>query len=200
MAQAGGGVDAGGIRAEEPLGALLSGVVDLLFGEEKEAKAVAVSEEALRGKLYPDTTRDDFKALLSKMKGLLKAMATADMDSTQLETFLAAQVRKPGGVTAEQAAILARFWKSHRGRVRESLVARCRWEPTLHSVNWRVDVPAANGHSGDQSGAPIAFLELDIGHEGQEPERLSLELDEAGIAKIMKSVTAIEQRIAKLGQ
>lgn len=90
------------------------------------------------------------------------------MDQTQLEAFLTAQTRKHGGggTSAEQAAALARFWKGHRARVRESLLAQSRWEPALRGLSWRVDLQTATSR-GQMSNSPVALVELELGRNGQ---------------------------------
>lgn len=88
-----------------------------------------------------------------------QSISTADMDQAQLEAFLTAQTRKQGGVSAEQAAALSRFWRSQRFRVRESLLGQNRWEPTLRGMSWRVDLQTQSG--------PVALVELELGRAGQ---------------------------------
>lgn len=90
------------------------------------------------------------------------------MDHAQLEAFLTAQTRRQagGGVTAEQAAALSRFWKSQRVRVRESLLAQSRWEPGLRGLSWRVDLRTAARGEADPGG-PVALVELELGRAGQ---------------------------------
>jgi len=92
------------------------------------------------------------------------------MDPAQLEAFLTAQTRRQGGggVTAEQAAALSRFWKSQRVRVRESLLAQSRWEPGLRGLSWRVDLQTAASRGGaGGGGGPVALVELELGRAGQ---------------------------------
>lgn len=92
------------------------------------------------------------------------------MDHAQLEAFLTAQTRRQGGggVSAEQAAVLARFWKTQRMRVRESLLALSRWEPCLRGLTWRVDLPTA-ASQGDKTAhsGPVALVELELGRAAQ---------------------------------
>lgn len=90
------------------------------------------------------------------------------MDQAQLDAFLTAQMRKHGGggMTSEQAAALARFWKGHRARVRESLLARSHWEPGLRGLSWRVDLQTATSR-GQASSSPVALVELELGRNGQ---------------------------------
>ena len=91
------------------------------------------------------------------------------MDHAQLEAFLTAQTRRQGGggVTAEQAAALSRFWKSHRARVRESLLAQSRWEPGLRGLSWRVDLQTGASRGDAAHSGPVALVELELGRAGQ---------------------------------
>uniref|UniRef100_A0A3B4Y648 COMM domain-containing protein 1 n=1 Tax=Seriola lalandi dorsalis TaxID=1841481 RepID=A0A3B4Y648_SERLL len=100
---------------------------------------------------------------------LPQSIATADMDHAQLEAFLTAQTRKQGsgGVNAEQAAALSRFWKSQRVRVRESLLSQSRWEPGLRGLSWRVDLQTAAGRGDAAHSGPVALMELELGRAGQ---------------------------------
>lgn len=95
------------------------------------------------------------------------------MDQAQLEAFLTAQTRKHGGggMTSEQAAALGRFWKGHRARVRESLLAQSRWEPALRGLSWRVDLQTATSR-GQTSNSPVALVELELGRNDQVSVRL----------------------------
>lgn len=98
-----------------------------------------------------------------------QSIASADMDHAQLEAFLTAQTKKQGGggVTAEQAAALSRFWKSQRVRVKESLLAQSRWEPTLRGLSWRVDLQTAASQGDVTHSGPVALMELELGRVGQ---------------------------------
>lgn len=91
------------------------------------------------------------------------------MDHAQLEAYLTAQTKRQGsgGVTAEQAAALSRFWKSQRVRVRESLLAQSRWEPTLRGLSWRVDLQTAASQGDVAHSGPVALMELELGRIGQ---------------------------------
>ena len=96
------------------------------------------------------------------------------MDPAQLEAFLTAQTRRQGGgVSAEQGAVLSRFWKTQRLRVRERLLAQSRWEPSLRGLAWRVDLPTASSQ-GDPSAhsGPVALVELELARAAQvRPEK-----------------------------
>ncbi|KAI4888424.1 hypothetical protein NFI96_021807, partial [Prochilodus magdalenae] len=163
--------DADSLKA---LSALLNGIAQKVYYGNSE-----ITEELLKNEIYPEMSQEEFHALHEKMRGVLKSMATADMDQTQLEAFLTAQTRKQGGggVTSEQAAALGRFWKAHRARVRESLLAQSRWEPGLRSMNWRVDLQTSSSR-GSTSNTPVALVELELGRNGQDSEFVCLEFDE----------------------
>ncbi|NXN18568.1 COMD1 protein, partial [Indicator maculatus] len=94
------------------------------------------------------------------------SIASADMDLNQLEAFLTAQTKKQGGITAEQAAVLAKFWKNHRAKIHESLVSRSRWDSVLRSLSWRVDLKAQSRHL-EQINTPVAIVEMELGKDGQ---------------------------------
>lgn len=98
-----------------------------------------------------------------------QSIATADMDHAQLEAFLTAQTKKQGGggLSAEQAAALSRFWKSQRVRVKESLVAHSRWEPSLRGLSWRVDLQTAASRRGTAHSGLVALVELELGRTEQ---------------------------------
>ncbi|KAI9529266.1 hypothetical protein NQZ68_013573 [Dissostichus eleginoides] len=89
------------------------------------------------------------------------------MDPSQLEAFLTAQTKRQGsgGLGAEQAAALSRFWKSQRVRVRESLLSQSRWEPGLRGLSWRVDLHTAASRGDAAHSGPVALMEL--GQAGQ---------------------------------
>ncbi|XP_061536488.1 COMM domain-containing protein 1 [Phycodurus eques] len=176
------------------LGALLNGVAQQIFYRNSD-----VTEEMLKSQLYPEATQQHFKALYDKMKALLMSMATADMDHAQLEAFLTAQTRKQGagGVTPEQAAALARFWKAQRGRVHESLLlAQSRWEPTLRGLSWRVDLQTAVGRGGPPPSGPVALLELELGGGGgKEPDFVCLEMNDHSIRHMLKKMADIQAAV-----
>lgn len=103
------------------------------------------------------------------MSYISQSIATADMDHAQLEAFLTAQTKRQGGggVNAEQAAALSRFWKSQRVRVRESLLSQSRWEPGLRGLSWRVDLQTAASRGDAAQSGPVALMELELGRAGQ---------------------------------
>ena len=105
------------------------------------------------------------------------------MDHAQLEAFLTAQTRRQGGggLTSEQAAVLSRFWKGQRARVRESLLAQSRWEPGLRGLSWRVDLQTAASRGGAAPSGPVALVELELGTAGQVRRKLRLLLTPARV-------------------
>uniref|UniRef100_A0A4W3GKK1 COMM domain-containing protein 1 n=1 Tax=Callorhinchus milii TaxID=7868 RepID=A0A4W3GKK1_CALMI len=100
------------------------------------------------------------------VKGALQSIASADMDFNQLEAFLTAQTKKQRGITPEQATVLTKFWKNHKLKIRESLVNQSRWENSLKSLSWRVDLKSQSRHL-DQINAPVAIVELELGKSDQ---------------------------------
>lgn len=88
------------------------------------------------------------------------------MDLNQLEAFLTAQTKKQGGITAEQAAVIAKFWKNHRTQIHESLISQSRWDHGLKNMNWRVDLKSQLRHI-DQINTPVAIVEMELGKNGQ---------------------------------
>ncbi|XP_061881986.1 COMM domain-containing protein 1 [Entelurus aequoreus] len=174
-------------EASRSLLALLNGVAQQLYYGHSE-----VTEDLLHGQLFPHMTRDHFKAFYHKMRALLKSIATADMDHAQLEAFLTAQTRKQGagGADPEQAAALARFWKSHRVRVRESLLSHSRWEPGLRGLSWRVDLQTAAGRG------PLALMEMELGgSSGQDSQFVCVEMDEDKVHEVLKKMAEVQASI-----
>ncbi|CAO2640809.1 COMM domain-containing protein 1 [Lemmus lemmus] len=88
------------------------------------------------------------------------------MDFNQLEAFLTAQTKKQGGITCEQAAVISKFWKSHKTRIRESLLNQSRWNNELRGLSWRVDGKSQSRHSAHIH-TPAAIVELEFGKSGQ---------------------------------
>lgn len=88
------------------------------------------------------------------------------MDLNQLEAFLTAQTKKQGGITSDQAAVIAKFWKNHRMKIHESLINQSRWDNVLKNMNWRVDLKSQSRHI-DQINTPVAIVEMELGKIGQ---------------------------------
>ncbi|XP_060086508.1 COMM domain-containing protein 1 [Heteronotia binoei] len=182
------------LEAAKPLLGLLNGIAQASYYGNAE-----ITEELLRDQLYPDLAPQEFRALQAKMTGIVKSIASADMDSNQLEAFLTAQTKKPGGITSDQAAALAKFWKNHRAKIRDSLINQSRWENTLRNINWRVDVKSQSRHV-DQLNSPVAIVEMELGKSGQESEFLTLEFDENKLNQMLKKLAEIEGSISSLTQ
>uniref|UniRef100_A0A8C7E5C7 COMMD1 N-terminal domain-containing protein n=1 Tax=Naja naja TaxID=35670 RepID=A0A8C7E5C7_NAJNA len=66
----------------KPLLGLLNGIAQATFYGNTE-----ITEELLREQIYPETASQEFGVLLTKMKGIFKSIASAYMDSNQLEIF-----------------------------------------------------------------------------------------------------------------
>ncbi|XP_055761489.1 COMM domain-containing protein 1-like [Salvelinus fontinalis] len=179
------------VETSKSLNGLLNGIAQIVYYNNAE-----ITEELLKNELYPDLTEEEFRAMHEKMKGLLKSIATANMDQAQLEAFLTAQTRKQGtgGVSAEQAAALSRFWKSHRARVRESLLGQSRWEPGLKGLTWRVDLQTSASRGGGAN-IPVALVELELGRTGEDSDFVCLEFDEAKVNQVLKKMAEIQESI-----
>ncbi|XP_032911745.1 COMM domain-containing protein 1 [Catharus ustulatus] len=176
------------------LSALLSGIAQVTFHGNAR-----ITEELLRAQLYPEAPPEEFRALRAKMGGLLQSIASADMDSNQLEAFLTAQTKKQGGITSDQAAVIAKFWKNHRTQIHESLINQSRWDNVLKNMNWRVDLKSQLRHI-DQINTPVAIVEMELGKNGQESEFLCLEFDEAKMSQMLKKLSEIEESMTLLTQ
>ncbi|XP_054033247.1 COMM domain-containing protein 1 isoform X1 [Dryobates pubescens] len=181
-------------EGSKPLSALLNGIAQAAYYGNAD-----ITEELLHGQLYPEAAPEEFRALRAKMSGLLQSIASADMDLNQLEAFLTAQTKKQGGITAEQAAALAKFWKHHRAKIHESLVSRSRRGSVLRSLSWRVDLKAQARHL-EQLHTPVAIVEMELGKDGQGPELLCLELDEAKLSQVLRRLSEVEESMALLTQ
>ncbi|XP_010608073.2 COMM domain-containing protein 1 isoform X2 [Fukomys damarensis] len=121
------------------------------------------------------------------------------MDFNQLEAFLTAQIKKQGGITSDQASVISKFWKSHKTKIRESLMNQSRWENGLRNLSWRVDGKSQSRHSA-QIHTPVAIIELEFGKRGQESEFLCLEFDEVKVNQILKKLSEVEESINILMQ
>ncbi|KAM7060411.1 COMM domain-containing protein 1 isoform 2-T2 [Acridotheres tristis] len=148
-------------EGSRPLSALLSGIAQAAFHGN-----AGITEDLLRTQLYPEAPPEEFRALRAKMRGLLQSIASADMDLNQLEAFLTAQTKKQGGITSDQAAVIAKFWKNQRTQIHESLINQSRWDNVLKNMNWRVDLKSQLRHI-DQINTPVAIVEMELGKNGQ---------------------------------
>ncbi|XP_044910191.1 COMM domain-containing protein 1 isoform X2 [Felis catus] len=202
---------AGELEGSKPLSGLLSGLAQEAFHGHQ-----GITEELLRSQLYPDVSLEEFRPFLAKMRGILKSIASADMDFNQLEAFLTAQTKKQGGITCDQAAVISKFWKSHKTKIRESLMNQSRWDSGLRGLSWRVDGKSQSRHSA-QIHTPVAIMELEIGKSGQESaergqkqmwliwrfsesEFLCLEFDEVKVNEVLKKLSEVEESISTLMQ
>uniref|UniRef100_A0A0F7ZBA0 COMM domain-containing protein 1 n=1 Tax=Crotalus adamanteus TaxID=8729 RepID=A0A0F7ZBA0_CROAD len=178
----------------KPLLGLLNGIAQSTFYGNTE-----ITEELLREQLYPETSSQEFGVLLAKMKGIIKSIASADMDSNQLEAFLTAQTKKPGGITTDHAIVVAKFWKNQRAKIHESLINQSKWENSLKNISWRIDLKTQSRHI-DQMNSPVAIVEMELEKNGQESELLTMEFDETELNKMLKKLSKIEDSIISLTQ
>ncbi|CAH2253672.1 COMM domain-containing 1 [Pelobates cultripes] len=181
-------------ESAKSLSGLLNGIAQSRYYGNKD-----ITEELLKRELYPDLSQDEFKALLEKMVGLVKSIVSADMDLNQIEAFLTAQSKKQGGITAEQAAVLAKFWKNHKKKIRESMISQIKWENTLKGMKWRIDLKSQSRNA-DQVNTPVAIVEMEIGKNGKESEFLCLEFNETRINQMLKRLSEVEESITELTQ
>ncbi|KAM4584287.1 COMM domain-containing protein 1 [Odontesthes bonariensis] len=183
------------VEATKSLGGLLNGISQKVYYNNSK-----ITEEFLKNELFPELTQEEFKALHEKMKGLLKSIVTADMDHAQLEAFLTAQTKKQGGsgVSAEQTAALSRFWKNQRIRVRESLLAQSRWEPSLKALSWRVDLQVGDSCGDTDHSDPVALIALELGRAGHNSEFVCLEFDDTKVDQMLKKMANIQESIDRI--
>uniref|UniRef100_A0A3B4WLT2 Copper metabolism (Murr1) domain containing 1 n=1 Tax=Seriola lalandi dorsalis TaxID=1841481 RepID=A0A3B4WLT2_SERLL len=170
-------------EAAKSLSGLLNGIAQKVYYNNSE-----ITEQLLKRELFPELPQDAFTALHDKMRGLIKSIATADMDHAQLEAFLTAQTRKQGsgGVNAEQAAALSRFWKSQRVRVRE--ICSCVSIQRLQSQSQRSNKRSlVKGLMSSFS----SFL-------SQDSEFVCLEFDEARVNQMLKKMADIQESIDRI--
>nr|XP_033794122.1 COMM domain-containing protein 1 isoform X2 [Geotrypetes seraphini] len=149
------------LDSSKSLSALLNGIAQCTYFSNPE-----ISEEFLQQELYPQLSPHEFRALMDKMRGVFKSIVSADMDLNQLEAFLTAQTKKQGGITEEQARVIAKFWKNHKTNIRESLITQSRWDNSLKTINWRVDLKSQSRDM-DLGNTPVAIAEIELGKNGQ---------------------------------
>ncbi|XP_078086584.1 COMM domain-containing protein 1 [Mustelus asterias] len=179
-------------QSSKSLSGLLGGLAQIGYYQSS-----GITEQMLKDQLYPELPQQDFKILMEKMGGILRSIASADMDFNQLEAFLTAQTKKQKGITLEQAEVLTKFWKAHKVKIRESLINQSKWENCLRNLSWRVDLKSQSRYL-DQINTPVAIVELELGKSDQESEFLCLELDETKVNQLLKKLTEIEENIGAL--
>ncbi|XP_067845637.1 COMM domain-containing protein 1 isoform X3 [Heptranchias perlo] len=148
-------------RDGRSLSGLLGGIAQQVYFHNTD-----ITEQQLKHQLFPDLSQEDFRALLEKMTGILRSIASADMDFNQLEAFLTAQTKKQKGIAPEQATVLTKFWKNHKVKIRESLINQSKWENCLRNLSWRVDLKTQSKRL-DQINTPVAIVELELGKNDQ---------------------------------
>ncbi|XP_053316958.1 COMM domain-containing protein 1 [Spea bombifrons] len=182
------------VDSAKPLSGLFNGIAQSRYYGNKE-----ITDELLKRELYPELPQNEFVALLEKMTGIVKSIVSADMDLNQTEAFLTAQTKKQGGITVEQAAVIAKFWKNHKKKIRESMINQTRWENTLKGMKWRIDLKSQSRHT-DQVNMSVALVEMEIGKNDKTSEFLCLEFNETKISQVLKRLSEVEESITTLTQ
>ncbi|XP_046373002.1 COMM domain-containing protein 1-like [Haliotis rufescens] len=178
--------------------ALLNGIARRNYYGDKD-----ITDSFLKDEIYPDLPEDQFSQLLSRCSSLLKSMVSADMDMTQLEAFITAQMkRKEGALSETQANVFRKFWKTNKTKVHDSIVAHTTWGNSLQKVSWRIDLKSQARHI-DEINTPSAIMELHVS-DGQNIEKtgdvVRFEMDEDHLSSVLQSMQEIEQEIAKNSQ
>ncbi|XP_041354207.1 COMM domain-containing protein 1-like [Gigantopelta aegis] len=157
-----------------------------------------ITNEFLKQEIFPDMQDDEFNNLVLKFNQIMKSLVSADMDMTQLEAFLTAQMRKKEGALSEiYANVFRKFWKTHRTKIHESIIAQTTWGDTLQKVAWRIDLKSQARHV-DEINTPVAIMELHVGNSQQKEKAedvLRFEMDENRLASVLSSMREIEEQI-----
>ncbi len=144
---------------------LLNGLAKREYYDEKE-----ITDQFLHEELFPDMEQAVFYALLEKFQNIMHTVVNSDMDFRQLEAFLSSQMqRREKALAEEQAAAVARFWKSHKSKIHNVMVERSVFGNRLKQSNWRIDYKT-HGRNMNQINTPVAIYELEI----EQPENVSI--------------------------
>ncbi|KAL4238894.1 Copper metabolism (Murr1) domain containing 1 [Mactra antiquata] len=173
--------------------ALLNGLAKRVYYGETE-----ITDEFLKQEIFPNISEDEFSGLVGKCSSLLKSMVSADMDLNQSEAFFTSQMKKPeGGITENQANAFRKFWKIHRNKIHEAVIARSTWNNTLKNVSWRIDIQSQARHI-DQINAPTAIMELKLGpNDSKNSEVVRFEMDEERLNNVLQTMQEIENEVNK---
>ncbi|ESP02278.1 hypothetical protein LOTGIDRAFT_138684 [Lottia gigantea] len=172
------------------LSALLNGLTKRNYYGEEE-----LTDEFLKNELYPDLEEDEFKNLVNRCLHLMKNMVSADMDMTQLEIFLTAQMkRREGALTEQQANAYRKFWKTHKTKIHDKIVEQTMWGNTLKKVSWRIDLKS-QGRRSDDINTPSAIMELQIAEHQNKDQVVRFEMDEQKLKSVLQSMEEIEEQI-----
>jgi len=158
------------------------------------------TDEVLKDEIYPNVSQEDFDHIKSKCYSLLKSLVSADMDMTQLEAFLTAQMKKKeGALTEEQAAVMRKFWKGNKAKIHDKIVSQTMWGNSLEKVSWRVDLKSQS-KSEEQMHAPCAIMELHVAdnlEKEKKAEVIRFELDEDKVSEMLCHMQEIDDQIHK---
>lgn len=145
-------------------------------------------------------TSEDFTNFVSKCFSLLKSLVSADMDLNQSEAFLISQTKKPeGGITENQASAFRKFWKIHRAKIHEAVIARSTWTNTIKQMSWRIDIQSQAKHI-EHIDAPIAIMELQLGSTDpkiQKTEVVRFGMDVTKLDSVLQTLQAVEDELIK---
>ncbi|GFN82838.1 comm domain-containing protein 1-like [Plakobranchus ocellatus] len=159
-----------------------------------------LTDNVLKEQIYPDISDDEFNRLKSRTSGLLRSLVSADMDMTQLEAFLTAQMkRKEGALSEQQAAALRKFWKANKVKIHDSIVLQTMWGNSLQKVSWRVDLQSQTRNT-EQTNIPTAIMELHLSDNldsSKASEVVRFELTESKLASVLHGMEEIEAQINK---
>ncbi|KAK7492347.1 hypothetical protein BaRGS_00016444 [Batillaria attramentaria] len=173
--------------------ALLNGLARMNYYGQSE-----ITEDFLKEQIYPEMSQENFDHVLTRCRGLLKSMVSADMDMTQLEAFLSAQSKKRDApLSEEQISAVRKFWKLNKTKIHESIISQTMWGNTLQKVSWRIDLKSQARHV-NQINAPSAIMELQIGetlNKDKAADVVRFEMDEEKLTRVLASMQEIEQQI-----
>jgi len=159
-----------------------------------------MTNDLLKAELFPDTPAEEFANLIQKVRGILKSMASTDMDQTQAEAFLTSQTKKrDGGITEDLAKAFVKFWKLHKTRIHDCLIDECTWNHRLKGLSWRVDEKSRT-RLVDQLNVPSAIVEMQLENRivpNSKVEVVRFEIDEKRISDMIKNLNDVEELIAQ---
>jgi len=174
---------------------LVSGLIGVDYYNDR-----SINDVVLKAQLRTVSTDEVFNDLVSRLRSVIRSMASSDMDLKQAETFLISQTRKhEGGITEDQSKAVQNCWKLHRHRIHESLVEGCIWNSRLRDVSWRIDIKS-QFRNVEQVNTSTAIIEVklenfDLYHQGLEVIRF--EIDDDRLAKMHHVLLEIEEQIKK---
>ncbi|XP_064622669.1 COMM domain-containing protein 1-like [Lineus longissimus] len=172
---------------------LLNGLAKRIYYGESD-----ITDDFLKAELYPNLSEEEFRLQTAKCQRLIKTMASSDMDFDKLEAFLISQTKKrDGAITEEEAKVFSKFWRNHKTKIHDTLIAATSWNNSLKSVNWRIDVKSQSKNI-DQLNIPTAIMEFQVTEgldKAKEPEVVLFEMDEEKLTNVLSNMQEIEKQI-----